>query len=384
MLISLYRASKSAVGGIELPSDVFFADMRTKQGLNLLDKVEKLFERAGFDNIISPKELVAIKVHFGERGNTTYIRPQFIRRVVDRILSRGAKPFLTDANTLYVGSRANAADHLKTAVENGFAYSAVNAPLIIADGLNGKDYVNVKIGLKHFQSVKVASAAYHADSMIVVSHFKGHEISGFGGTIKNVGMGLGSRSGKQQMHSDIRPKVNQEKCVGCAKCTHWCPADAVSLQNKKAAINEKTCIGCGECTVTCPEHAIGINWCTDPDAFQEKMVEYLAGVIKNKHGKVGYISFVMNVTPDCDCCGWSDAPIVGDVGILASTDPVALDMACVDLVNKQRPLLNSRLDGYVDVEDKFGGVHPMVDWSAQLRYAEEIGLGSREYNLIKI
>ncbi len=367
-----------------MASDVFFADMRTKQGLSLLDKVDQLFERAGFGNFISSKDLVAVKVHFGERGNTGYVRPQFVRRVVDKIAAKGGKPFLTDANTLYVGSRANAVDHLKTAVENGFAYSVVGAPVIIADGVNGKDYINVEVNLKHFHSVKIASAAHHADAMLVITHFKGHEVAGFGGAIKNVGMGLGSRSGKQQMHSDLLPSVTEDKCIGCAKCTNWCPAGCIKIVKKKAVINENKCLGCGECTVTCPEHAIAINWRSDPDTFQEKMVEYLAGVSKHKKGKMGYISFVIGVTPDCDCCGWSDAPIVSDVGILASTDPVALDQACVDLVNKQRSLTNTRLDGYVDVTDKFGGVHPMVDWRVQLEYAEEIGLGSRDYNLIKL
>ncbi len=367
-----------------MPSDVFFADMRTKQGLSLLDKVERLFERAGFQNFIQPRDLVAVKVHFGEKGNTAYIRPQFVRRVVDKIAERGGKPFLTDTNTLYRGSRADAVDHLKTAVENGFVFSVVGAPVIIADGLNGKDYINVEVKLKHFKSVKIASAAYHADAMLVISHFKGHEASGFGGAIKNVGMGLGSRSGKQQMHSDLLPWVTEEKCAGCARCTCWCPTGSIKIVDKKARIDESLCYGCGECTVTCPESAIAINWKSDPATFQEKMVEYMAGVVKNKKGKVGYISFVMNVTPDCDCCGWSDAPIVSDVGILASTDPVALDQACVDLVNKQRPLHNTRLDGHPDAEDKFGRVHPAINWSIQLRYAEEIGLGSRDYNLIKI
>lgn len=367
-----------------MPSDVFYADMRTKAGLSMLDKVDILFKRAGFDNLIQPKDLVALKVHFGEAGNTGFVRPQFIRRVVKQIEAKGGKPFLTDANTLYVGSRANAVDHFRTAVENGFAYSVVGAPVIIADGINGKDYIKVNVDLKHFKTVNIASAAYHADAMIVVSHFKGHEASGFGGTIKNVGMGLGSRSGKQQMHSDLLPQVAADKCIGCTKCTKWCPATAIDMKDKKAVIDEKKCIGCGECTVTCPQGAIGINWRTDPDDFQEKMVEYMAGAVKNKKDKVGYISFVMNVTPDCDCCGWSDAPIVNDVGILASLDPVALDQACVDLVNKQKPLLNSRLDGYVDVADKFGGVHPAIDWSTQLHYAEEVGLGTRKYNLIKV
>ncbi|GAB4257650.1 DUF362 domain-containing protein [Thermincola ferriacetica] len=368
-----------------MAADVYFTDMRAKNGESLLDKVEKLFDRAGFKNIIQPKDLVAVKLHFGESGNTAYIRPQFFRRLVKKVKECEGRPFLTDANTLYVGTRSNAVDHLRTAIENGFDYAVVDAPLIIADGLNGKDYVKVKINGKHFSEVNIASAVYHADSMLVVSHFKGHEASGFGGAIKNLGMGTGSRSGKQMMHSSVLPKVDADKCIGCTKCTHWCPADAITVNEKVARISEEKCIGCGECTVTCPAHAIAINWKTDPDDFQEKMVEYCIGAMANKKGKVGFITFVMNVTPDCDCCGWSDAPIVNDVGILASMDPVALDQACVDLVNKQKALPNTRLDGYhFDVDDKFGGVHPMIDWAVQLAYGAEIGLGTREYNLIKV
>ncbi len=367
-----------------MPADVFFADMRTKQGLNLLDKVDRLYERAGFEKLFKPKDLVAVKLHFGEKGNTAYIRPQFIRRVVDKIAVGGGKPFLTDANTLYRGSRSNAVDHLKTAIENGFVYSVAGAPIVIADGLNGKDYISVEVGLKHFDSVKIASAAYHADAMLVVSHFKGHEVSGFGGAIKNVGMGLGSRSGKQQMHSDLLPSVTVEKCAGCGRCMDWCPTGSITVIDRKASIDENRCYGCGECTVTCPECAVAINWKTDQAAFQEKMVEYMAGAIKNKKGKVGYMTFVMDVTPDCDCCGWSDTPIVGDVGILASLDPVALDQACVDMVNKQRPLPNTRMDGTADGEDTFRRIFPWIDWSFQLKYAEEIGLGSRDYNLIQL
>lgn len=367
-----------------MASDVFFADMRTKPGLSMLDKVDRLFDRAGFAGCIGAEDLVAVKLHFGEKGNTGFIRPQFIRRVVEKVAACRAKPFLTDANTLYVGSRANAVDHFRTAVENGFAYSVVGAPIIVADGLNGMDYVNVDINMKHFQSVKIASAAYHADAMLVVTHFKGHETSGFGGTIKNIGMGLGSKSGKLQMHSDLLPVVNAEKCTGCANCVQWCPAGAIEVAEKKAVIDDKKCIGCGECTVTCRQRAIETYWKTDQNAFQEKMVEYMAGMLKNKKDKVGYISFVMNVTPDCDCCGWSDAPIVNDVGILASKDPIALDQACVDLVNRQRALPNTRLDGCMGENNKFGHIHPTVDCSTQLAYAEKVGLGSREYNLVKI
>ncbi|AVX20824.1 MAG: DUF362 domain-containing protein [Bacillota bacterium] len=368
-----------------MAAKVYYTSMRTKRGESLLAKLVRLYKRAGFEEIISPGDLVAIKVHFGEKGNTAYIRPQFIRQVVEQVKLAGGKPFLTDANTLYRGSRANAVDHLITAIENGFDYAVVGAPLIIADGLTGHDYIKVPVNLKHFQEVKIGAAAVHADAFIAVSHFKGHEATGFGGTIKNIGMGLGSRSGKQNMHSDLLPRVNREKCIKCGRCIKWCPADAIAFAGEEgtALISETRCIGCGECVTVCPVQAIAINWKTEADMLQEKMVEYTYGVLKDKVGKCGFISFVTSVSPDCDCCGWSDAPLVADLGILASKDPVALDQACVDLVN-QAPVNRISVLGDKQVEDKFRALYPKVDWSVQLRYGEEIGLGTRQYELIEV
>lgn len=369
-----------------MAADVFFTDMRARHKENLFDKLAKVFTKARMKELIAPRDLVALKVHFGERGNSGYIRPQFLRRLVNEVKSLGGKPFLTDANTLYVGSRANAVDHLQTAIENGFAYAVVDAPLIIADGLLGKDYVNVPVKMKHFDEVKIGSAIYHADALLVISHFKGHELVGFGGALKNTGMGSGSRGGKQMMHSDVLPVVREEKCLGCAKCTQWCPAGAITVDREKfkAHIDAQKCIGCGECTITCPHRAIAINWKTEPHVAQEKIVEYAAGVLKNKRSKAGFINFVMDVSPECDCAGWTDAPIVRDIGILASLDPVALDQACVDLVNQERGLPESRLAGHEEAPDKFGVIWPNANWERQLAYAQEIGLGTRAYNLIKI
>lgn len=366
-----------------MSAKVYFTNFSIKQGQSLLTKLERLVNRSGILDGILPKDLVALKIHFGERGNLAYIRPQFVRRVVDQVKKKGGRPFLTDANTLYVGSRSNAVDHLETAIENGFDYSVVGAPLVIADGLNGKDYVSVPVGLKHFQEVKIGSAAVHADALLAITHFKGHEATGFGGTLKNLGMGLGSRAGKQQQHSDVLPQVNEKKCIACGKCKLWCPAQAITIEDK-AYIDQAVCIGCGECAVTCPHKAIAINWKTEQDVIQEKIAEYTAGVLKGKEGKVGFITFVNNVSPICDCVAWNDVPIVQDIGILASTDPIAIDQAAVDLVNQAHGNPHSLLGDRHHEEDKFRVLHPDVDWTVQLKYGEEIGLGSREYTLISL
>lgn len=364
-------------------SDVYFTSMKTKRGESLLTKLENLIVRAGLLETISPKDLVAIKLHFGERGNLAYVRPQYVRRLVEQVKTKGGRPFLTDSNTLYVGSRSNAVDHLETAIENGFDYSVVGAPLVIADGLNGKDYVSVPVNLKHFKEVKIGSAAVQADVLLAITHFKGHEATGFGGTLKNLGMGLGSRAGKQQQHSDLLPHVNEDKCIACGKCAEWCPAEAIVVEDKATILTDK-CIGCGECTVTCPVRAIAINWKTESDIMQEKIAEYTAGVLKDKVGKTGFITFVTDVAPLCDCCGWNDIPIVGDIGILASKDPIAIDQAAVDLINKAQGNPLSELGERHSEADKFRVLFPKIDWTIQLSYGETIGLGSRKYQLIQI
>ncbi|MTI81957.1 MAG: DUF362 domain-containing protein [Firmicutes bacterium] len=367
-----------------MAAKVYFVDMRANVKQNLLDKLLKLWEKTGFNNLITEKDLVAFKVHFGEKGNLAYIRPQYLRQLVDKVKELGGNPFLTDANTLYVGSRANAVDHIITAIENGWPYSVVGAPVIIADGLTGKDYINVPIEGKHFNEVKIGSAAIHADAFISVSHFKGHGLTGFGATIKNIGMGLGSRSGKQMMHSDVLPNVDSEKCVGCTRCAKWCPGEAIEIVERKANIIKAQCIGCGECTVTCPEGAIAVNWKTEPHLIQEKMAEYTMGVLKNKKDKCGFITFITQVSPECDCCGWNDAPIVRDIGIVASMDPIALDQAAIDLVNQEQVLPGSKLEGKEEAKDKIKALHPESDYDKSLVHGEELGLGTRKYELIKL
>lgn len=357
--------------------------MRSQLGSSLLKKVDILFDAAGFRELFGKDEFVALKTHFGERKNTAFLPPIYARRVVEKVKQAGGKPFLTDANTLYVGGRSNAVDHTITAIENGYSFATVKAPIVIADGLTGKEYVEVMVKLKHFDAVKIAGAVYHADSVIALTHFKGHEMTGFGGALKNIGMGVGSRSGKQQMHADVRPRIDNEKCIACGKCTRWCAQHALKMVGERIEIDYEKCVGCGECIVTCPQQAMEISWDSPVEKVQERIVEYAYGMLKDKAGKTGYINFLLNITPDCDCWGYSDAPMVPDIGILASRDPVAIDQASVDLVNKAEGIAGTALQE-PDAGDKFRALHEKVDWNVQLAYAEEIGLGSRRYRIMPI
>jgi uncharacterized protein len=368
-----------------MPATVWFAPVRSEKKQSLVKRSGLLLERAGLAATIAENDLVAVKLHFGETGNTGYVQPVFLREVARLVREHGGKPFLTDSNTLYRGNRGNAVEHLACAIHNGFSFATVEAPIIIADGIDGRDAVDVPIeGFKHFEDVRIGAAAVHADAMVVVTHFKGHEATGFGGALKNVGMGLGCRSAKQRMHADFSPEVVAEKCTACKRCVTWCPVDAITIgPDRVAAVDFELCYGCGECVASCPYGAIGICWKTTPEAIQEKIVEHVAGAVAGKDGKVVYLTFVTDVSPDCDCWGFSDAPVVANIGVLASTDIVAIDQAAFDLVNAQPGLPGGRGEGLSAGEDKFLAVTG-VDGTLGLSYAEEMGLGSREYVLKRL
>ena len=366
-------------------SKVYFADLRASFKRNLLSKVTSLLENLDLKGILSPRSLTAVKLHFGEKGNLAFIRPNFIRRIVDYIKECDAYPFLTDTNTLYSGARGNSVSHLNTAVENGFAYSVVNAPVIIADGLLGGSYETVKIGQAIIKDAFVAKDIYNSDALISVAHFKGHEVSGFGGAIKNLGMGCAARKGKLQQHSDLLPRVMGKKCIGCGDCASHCAQSAISVIKEKAVIDPGKCVGCGECIIICPNGAIDVQWGKDTALFQKKMVEYAYAALKGKEKKAAFLNFLLQISPACDCTPFNDAPIVRDLGVMASRDPVAIDQASVDMVNQQAGLDGSCLNSHKEMgDDKFRGVYPNIDWNIQLEYAEEIGLGKRYYELITI
>ena len=370
-----------------MKAKVYFADMHCrKQADNKTAKIERLCEAVGLKNILKKDGLTAIKLHFGEYGNDTHLRPQLVRKVADLVKQEKAKPFLTDTNTLYSGSRKNSVDHLETAYAHGFSPSTMDAPIIIADGLHGRNQVAVPTeNLKYFKETYIAREIYEADAMVVLSHFKGHLVAGFGGAIKNLSMGCASFWGKRAQH-DTKVRADRELCTACGSCVKICPAQAVSIKKeddkKSAFVDRNKCIGCFECQTVCEAKAM----CNEHDAdlcnFAERIAEYAYGAVQNKKGKVIYINFLLSITPDCDCVSWSDAPMVADIGILASADPVAIDKASFDLVTKAQslhPMENSGIG-----IDKFSRRWERTHGSRQFEHAAEIGLGSLDYELITI
>jgi uncharacterized Fe-S center protein len=352
-----------------MPSTVWFADLSAPPGRSLIDKTGELLHAAGLSGRIGPGDLTAVKLHFGEKGNVSFVRPVFVRKVVEEIIAAGGRPFLTDTNTLYVGGRSNSVDHLRTAIANGFAFAVVGAPLVIADGIRGESSVSVPVEGKIFPEVAIGAEIVNADAIVAVTHFKGHELSGFGGTIKNLGMGCAARSGKLAQHSTVSPLVDPANCTGCGTCIVHCPSGAIEILSQTALIDPRACIGCADCIVVCPEQTVKVDWNEAAPMVQKKMVEHAAGALRGKKESSLFLSFVMQISPYCDCYGNNDRPIAPDVGILASADPVALDQACADLT--------IRFAG----RDPFRETHPEIDWTIQLSYGEELGLGTREYLL---
>ena len=372
-------------------SQVYLAGVRAvKEGDSKIKKIERLFAAAGFDRLFAPEDLCAVKMHFGERGNDSFLQPVFVRAVTRLIKKTGARPFLTDTNTLYRGERHNAVAHTLLALEHGFSYATVEAPVIIADGLRGHCFTEVPVKLKHFQKLSLANAIVQADGMVLLSHFKGHVLAGFGGALKNLAMGCAPARGKKEQHQ-ANFLVTPEKCAACGQCMAHCPEKAIvwaklpAGSKKHAEIKSQPCIGCGECMAMCKSEAINLDFTSERLAFTERMIEYAYGAAGLHPQKTAYINFLLNITPDCDCIPWSDAPLVPDIGILASLDPVALDKACYDLVNAQVGFADSQLRcNHAAGEDKFKGSYSKSIGEAQFQYAESLGLGRTAYELIRV
>ncbi len=382
-----------------MTATVYHTDPTARAGRSWLDKLSDLFDRSGGGEIFRPGDRVAVKLHFGEEGNTGYLRPAYARRLVEKLRDLGTKPFLTDSNTLYRGGRHRTADHLQTALRHGFTEESIGAPIRISDRFLEEE--GLAIGQR---KVLIARSVKEADSLLVITHATGHVIFGYGGAIKNVSMGLASPAGKQVMHSDLKPQVRGEKCVGCGTCVKYCPVSAIKLNREgKAVIDREKCIGCGECIAVCPEGAIPPIWKADPSSLAEKTAAYARAVLQGKEGRVLFLNFLLDIAPDCDCCDWSEPPFVPDQGLLASQDILAVDQASIDLI-KRAPLIpgatavakrvkvsprrvTEKIAGQYcclpRLPDKFQTLFG-VDLEPFLDAARRAGLGDRAYRLVKV
>ena len=372
-------------------SKVYFTDFRARTGEGLPAKLKRLMKKAGFASMDMEGKFVAIKMHFGELGNISYLRPNYAKAVADMVKEAGGIPFLTDCNTPYPGSRKNAIEHMYCAWENGFTPMTVGCPVIIGDGLKGTDDIAVPVkGGTYIKEAKIGRAIMDADVFISLPHFKGHETTGFGGTIKNIGMGCGSRAGKKDQHSNGKPTIDPEVCRGCKRCMRECANQGLEFDEttKKMHVNAENCVGCGRCLGACNFDAIRFVNDAATKELNCRMVEYAKAVVDGRPNF--HISLIVDVSPYCDCHGENDAPILPNVGMLASFDPLALDQACADLCLKQQPLPNSVLSDnmkkadFCDHHDHFENTTVDSEYKSCLEHGEEIGLGSREYELIEM
>ena len=371
-------------------SKVYYTDFRTKAfGESLPAKLKRLARRAGIADIDMDGKFVAIKMHFGELGNISYLRPNYAKAIADLVKELGGKPFLTDCNTMYLGFRKNALEHLECAWENGFTPLSAGCPVIIGDGLKGTDDIAVPVeGGEYTKEALIGRAIMDADVFISLTHFKGHEMTGFGGAIKNIGMGCGSRAGKKDQHSAGKAVIYEDKCRGCRRCQRECANGGLVFdeQTRKMHVDEANCVGCGRCLGACNFDAIDFAQNQAISILNAKMAEYTKAVVSGR--ECFHISLILDVSPYCDCHPENDAPIIPDIGMFVSRDPVALDQACADACLAATPVRNSVLGDnmhaadFHDHHDHFRNTTPESEWETQLTHGEKIGLGSRSYELI--
>jgi len=355
-----------------MKSKVYFVAVNDANDIRTVnDKLESLLEKSQVLDFIRKEQKVAVKLHFGEEGNAGFVRPEHVRVICAEIVSKGSTAFLSDANTLYRGRRLNSKDHLALAHEHGFTKEAVGIDIIIPDDTKKENIVDVQINQKFIKTAKLVRFFIDADALVVVSHFKGHILTGFGGALKNIGMGCATRKGKLAQHCDVSPVVYADKCTGCGECEIVCPVGAIQIKNNKSALDSAKCIGCASCMAVCPTMAMFVD-IEAGDKVQEKMAEYSLAVLRDKKGKAGFFNFAIRINKECDCWGMENPSIAPDVGILASLDPVSIDKASFDLVNKACG------------KDIFKAAHPEQDGMKQLAHAQEIGLGNLDYDLIEL
>ena len=355
-----------------MSSKVYFMSMQDNEDPSrTATRLKKLYDVSGAGDWIKKDEFIAVKTHFGEHNNNTFLHPSFAKVVCDKIKNKGALPFLVETSTLYRGQRSNALDHLKLAHEHGFGFDRMHAPIIMADGIFGDAEISVSIEGTHFKEVKIAREIIKAHGLLALSHFTGHVIGGFGAAIKNVGMGLASRRGKLKQHSVMSPKINKNSCTACGECIKWCPKDTISLVDGKAYIDKNGCIGCGECLAVCRFEAVMFDWNRGSRALQEMMAEYVAGIVKILNNKAFYINFLLNITKDCDCAN-SGSKVSKDIGIVAGSDVVAVEKASYDIFYQA-------IGKYIQVF-----TYPEINPLFQVEHAEKLGLGTTAYEIIEV
>ncbi len=335
----------------------------------IIRRLKDLLNAAEFANYIPDKDFVAVKTHFGEKHSITHVPPSFFKPLASRIKQAGGRPFFVETSTLYKGNRSDALSHLELALDHGFTPENTGMVVMMADGLKGDSEYEVEISPQPKTVVNIAGLLRKINCLVTVSHPTGHIAMGFGGTIKNLGMGLSSRKGKLIQHSSVKPSIESTSCTGCGQCVKWCPEDAITLVNKVAVINPDICIGCGECLTECRYDAVLYNWGMDNTRIQEMTAEHALGVVKGR--SCFYINYLVNFTKDCDCFGTVKKPLIADIGLLASSDPVALDEASISLIEdiNQKPLSEI--------------AYPELDPRVQTNHGEKIGLGKREYTLVE-
>lgn len=342
-------------------TNVYFIPILSYSETEKISKgAEELLKRIVKNEGIVLEKKIPLKVHFGEEGNLTYIESKNYEGIIDYLRKNGNEPFFIETNVLYRGQRTTKKNHIKLALKHGFN----QIPIVIADGDIGEDYEEVKIDMKNISRFKIAKEISKQKQIIVLSHLKGHIGAGFGGAIKQLGMGCATRGGKLEQHANTIPIINPLQCKKCKKCTQHCPSDAISI-GILPRIRKKKCIGCAACISVCPYGSIKINWVgTISKKFYERMAEYAYATQKDK--QIIYISFALNITKNCDCEGHNMKPFVRDLGIFASTDPVAIDMACLDKLSQREERTVFRRGRYI------------------LDYGESIGLGKKAYTLIEL
>lgn len=337
----------------------------------LCKRLKTLIHSENLLGIVAEKDITVVKTHFGESPDTGFPRPLYFKMLAETVKEKGGAPILTETSTLYKGNRDNAVKHIVHAHTQGFGLSETGMPIIMADGLFGDEEYDIPINGKIYKSVHIARLFAKCNSMIVVSHFTGHLAAGFGAALKNLGMGCASRKGKMEQHSTAKPKIVKKKCTGCGTCAKWCPEEAISIANNQAVIASEKCIGCGECLAMCRFEAVKYNWGATYEDLQKKIVEHAMGVCSLYRGKSLFINILTRISKDCDCMGHTFEKIVPDVGILISRDPVALDAASLNLVEKQAAKTITQLA--YDIPSR-----------VQLDYARELGFGNVDYDLITV